>query len=121
MTPASPTTLLVRDLLLDCHIGIYPDERGRGQRVRVSIEIDVDLPPPKADGIGEVLNYERFVTGTQKIAAAGHINVVETFAERIAAMVLAAPHTVAARVSVEKLDVYPDVGSVGVRIERRKS
>lgn len=116
----SRTTLLVRDLLMECRIGIYPNEKGRGQRVRVSIEIDVDLPPPQADGIGEVLNYERFVTGAQKLATAGHINVVETLAERIAAMVLAAPHTVATRVSVEKLDVYPEVGSVGVRIERSK-
>ncbi len=119
--PPARTTLLVRDLMMDCQIGIYPNEQGRGQRVRVSIEIDIDLPPPQTDGIGEVLNYERFVTGTQKLGAAGHINVVETFAERIAAMVLAAPHTVAVRVSVEKLDVYADVGSVGVRIERFKS
>ncbi len=120
MTANATTTLLVRDLMLDCQIGIYPNEQGRGQRVRVSIEVDVNLPPPQTDGIGEVLNYERFVTGTQKIATAGHINVVETMAERIAAMVLSAPHTVAVRVSVEKLDVYPEVGAVGVRIERRK-
>lgn len=121
MIASAPNTLLVRDILLHCQIGIYPDEQGRGQRVRVSIEIDVDLPAPEQDGINEVLNYERFVNGTKKIAAAGHINVVETLAERIAAMVLASAHTIAVRVSVEKLDVYPDVGAVGVRIERRKS
>ena len=71
---AARTTLLVRDLMMECQIGIYPNEQGRGQRVRVSIEIDVDLPPPQADGIGEVLNYERFVTGAKKLGAAGHIN-----------------------------------------------
>ena len=116
-----PMTLLVRDLILDCQIGIYPSEQGCGQRVRVSIEVDVDMPAPQADGISEVLNYERFVTGTHKIAAAGHINVVETLAERIADMVLAAPRTLAVRVTVEKLDVYPEVGSVGVKIERRNA
>jgi dihydroneopterin aldolase len=114
------TTLLIRDLVMDCQIGVYPSERGRGQRVRVSLEIDIDLPPPEADSIGEVLSYERFVTETKRLGAAGHINLVETLAERVATMALATPNVLAARVSVEKLDVYADVGSVGVRIERSK-
>ena len=53
------------------------------------------------------------------VVAAGHVQLVETLAERIAETCLADERVMAARVKVEKLDVFADAASVGVEIERR--
>jgi 7,8-dihydroneopterin aldolase/epimerase/oxygenase len=60
------------------------------------------------------------IAGIKAIAAAGHIHLVETVAERILEIGLADDRVAAARVTVEKLDVYPEAESVGIVLERRR-
>jgi dihydroneopterin aldolase len=112
--------VFVRDLVLPCSIGIYPHEKGLRRRVRVNAEIRVELPLPKTDDFAEVVNYETIVAGIKSITEAGHINLVETLADRIATLCLADRRVSAARVMVEKLDVWPETESVGVVVERRR-
>ncbi|MEX2648214.1 MAG: dihydroneopterin aldolase [Alphaproteobacteria bacterium] len=112
--------VFVRDLVLACSIGAHPHERDATQRVRVNIELDVAASAANArDSLANVVDYERVVRATRAIADAGHINLVETLAERIAEACLGDEKVIAARVRVEKLDVFPDVGSVGVELVRR--
>ena len=55
------------------------------------------------------------------IVAAGHIKLVETLAERLAAACLSDARVLLARVQVEKLDVFPDAAAAGIAIVRRRS
>ncbi|HEX3972336.1 MAG TPA: dihydroneopterin aldolase [Stellaceae bacterium] len=112
--------VFVRDLVLPCSIGIYPREKGLRRRVRVNAEIQVELQLPSTDDFAEVVNYETIVSGIKAITEAGHINLVETLADRIATLCLADRRVSAARVTVEKLDVWPETESVGVVVERRR-
>lgn len=112
----------VRNLLVPCSIGIHDHERRRIQRVRVNVELDVTDPGPfSSEDFSEVLNYETIVSGVRAIADAGHIELVETLAERIAAMCLADPRSVSVTVGVEKLDAYSEAESVGVSIQRQRA
>lgn len=111
--------LFVRDLELDSHIGVRAHEQGRAQRVRINLELTVrDAADPLADRYKDVVCYDEVVSAVRRLVAAGHVNLVETLAERIAALCLEDPRVEAARVRVEKLDVYPDAQGVGVEIER---
>ncbi len=112
--------VFVRDLLLDCEIGVYDHERGRRQRVRVNIDMivrrrDADAPADSMDG---VVSYEDVVTGVRALTRNGHINLVETFALKIADFCLENPQVREVSVRVEKLDVYVDAESVGVEVTR---
>jgi 7,8-dihydroneopterin aldolase/epimerase/oxygenase len=60
------------------------------------------------------------VEGIRRILGEGHINLVETLAERIAAQCLDDHRIVGAKVRVEKLDVMPEASAVGVEIERQR-
>ncbi len=114
--------VFVRNLLLDCEIGVYDHERGRRQRVRVNIDMEVqrrDADAP-ADSMAGVVSYEDVVTGVRRLTQNGHINLVETFALKIADFCLENPQVLAVTVSVEKLDVYVDAESVGVEVTRRR-
>ena len=54
------------------------------------------------------------------IIAEGHVNLVETLAERIAAACLKDRRVMAARVRIEKPEIIPNARSVGVEIERAR-
>ena len=111
--------MFVRDLVVPFRIGIYGHEQKAPQRVRVNAELLVESAPVE-DDFGRVVNYETIVDGVRELARGGHINLVETLAERIIDLAMVDPRVVAARVSVEKLDVYPDAESVGVVLKRRR-
>ncbi len=107
--------VLVRDLVLACEIGTLRHERGRQQRVRVNLDLDVrEDAAPIADDLRNVVCYDEIVSAIRRLVAGGHMNLVETLAERIAQLCLADARIRLARVRVEKLDVYADAGRVGV-------
>ena len=56
--------------------------------------------------------------GIKAIIDAGHINLVETLAERIGDFCVADPRVLSARVRVEKLEAVAEAASAGVEIER---
>ena len=112
--------VFVRDLVLPARIGIYEHEKTGPQRVRINLDLEVEDGPPEADEIDHVVSYEPLVLAARDILAAGHIALLETLAERLAAECLSDPRVRLARVRVEKLDAFPDADSVGIEIERAR-
>lgn len=114
-------TVLVRGLDVMCSIGIQPEEQHTKQRVRVSVELDA---PEGAIFPGEnrrrVINYEKVVEAVRAIAASGHIDLCEGFAERVAEACFADPRVAHVRITVEKLDVFPDADGVGAILDRHR-
>jgi dihydroneopterin aldolase len=113
--------IVVRDLVLLCSIGIYEHEHRERQRVRFNIEIDIVDPGSFPGGdLSKILNYESVLKGVKTIIAQGHIDLVETLAERVAALCLTDPRAIAATIGVEKLDICPEANGVGVQVVRRR-
>lgn len=113
--------VFVRDLLLDASIGAYDHETGRPQKVRLNVDLSVDeAGDGHGDDLKNVVCYDRVVAGIKAIIRAGHINLVETLAERVADMALQDARVIAVRVRIEKLEAVPEAESVGVEIERFK-
>lgn len=111
--------VFIRDLVLSCSIGVHAHEKNGPQRVRVNLDLAVrEGERPINDDIRNVICYEEMADGIQRIVDAGHVNLVETLADRIAEMALADGRVRTARVRVEKLDILDNAASVGVEIER---
>jgi len=110
--------VFLRDMVLQASIGWYPHEHGSTQRVRINVDLGVDENADKSDDLQRVVSYETVASAVRAIAAAGHIKLVETLAEKIAAACLSDPRVRLARVQVEKLDVFPDAAAAGVSIIR---
>jgi dihydroneopterin aldolase len=108
--------VLVSDLVLPVFIGAYAHEFAAPQRVRFTVAASVLRRAQPADALAEVFSYDHITDGIRRLIAAGHVALVETLAERIAAMVLANQRVIKVRVRVEKLDTGS--GTVGVEIER---
>jgi dihydroneopterin aldolase len=113
--------VFVRDLVLLCSIGIHAREREAPQRVRVNVDIwAMESPLPIDDNIVNVISYEDVVAGIEALLAEGHTNLIETAAEKIAALCLMDRRAVKVQVRVEKLDVFSNAASAGVEIERSR-
>ena len=111
--------ILVRDLIVPCEIGVFPHEQGTKQRVRVALTLDMaEGGQPIEDRLAATVSYGDIIDRVRELADGGRINLVETLAERIAAICLADRRVRAATVRVEKLDIYPDGTIVGVEIQR---
>lgn len=109
--------IFVRDLVLDCELGVYAEEKGVTQRVGFSIIAAVSPEASSiSDEISEVPSYDDLIKIVKSIMSNGHINLVETIAERIAARVLEEKRIVAVQVRIEKLERGP--AAVGVEIVR---
>ena len=120
--PPGTRRMFVRDLVLDCLIGVHRYERDGRQRVRINLTLDVlETGAAEHDRLADVVNYDTLVVRIRALAAAGHVNLVETFAERVAAICLDDRRVRRATVRIEKLDVFDDTESVGVEIERENS
>ena len=113
--------VFIRDLVLPCLIGVHRHEQDGRQRVRINLDLDViENDGPIQDKLANVMSYETLVADVRTLVGAGHVNLVETLAERIAAVCLADQDVRAVKVRVEKLDVFADAASVGVEIERSR-
>ncbi|MGD7069779.1 dihydroneopterin aldolase [Acetobacter sp. AAB5] len=116
--------LFIRNMILDANIGVFPHEQGVSQRIRVSVSFGVDDRTDLeigADDLSRTVSYEQVVVLVRQIVAEGHVRLVETLAERIAAGVLADNRVKVVRVRIEKLDVFEEIEAVGVEIERRST
>lgn len=113
--------VFVRDLELAANIGVYRREKGALQPVRINIDLTVEETEGEVgDRLENVVDYGAVVERVKEILAGGHLNLVETLAERIAAHCLEDERVKVARVRIEKLEVVPEAASVGVEIERER-
>jgi len=113
--------IFVRDLVLSCFIGVFEEEKAQKQRVRFLVEVWIYPSRQRNnDDVNRVVSYDRIVEAIHAVVRSGHINLLETLAERIAARCLAHRRAAKVRVLVEKLDRL-EGASMGVEIERCKS
>ncbi len=111
--------VFVRDLEVMATLGIHEHEKVTPQRIIVNIDLSVkEGEDPLIDDISNVVSYEIVVKKVDAIIARGHVSLVETLCELIAAACLKDRRVVAARVRIEKPDIISNARSVGVEIER---
>ena len=110
--------VFIRNLELIARIGIHGHEKGKPQPVRINLDLSVEDAVALEDRLENVVDYEAITDKVRAIIAAGHINLAETLAERIAAAAFEDRRVRAARVRVEKLHAVPGAESAGVEIER---
>jgi dihydroneopterin aldolase len=109
------TKVFVRGLKVEAWIGVYDHEHGRQQPLVIDVELDIAAS--HCEQLGDTVNYETILQAAQAIAAEGHIDLVETFAERLAQASFADSRVTRARVRVEKpLALAPHAAAAGVEI-----
>ena len=114
--------VILRDLRVEALIGIHKRERHVKQTVSIDLEIGIPGTAVFAsDKVADTIDYEQVTLRIKALAASGHFRLVETFAERVATLLIRDFGAPWVKVSVAKIGILPNAKFVGVSIERRKA
>jgi 7,8-dihydroneopterin aldolase/epimerase/oxygenase len=110
--------LFLKNYEVNINIGVHEFEKKGEQRVLFNVDLYVPLAmsTPVADDLAEVVDYDFMRQTIADRVAQGHIHLQETLCDDVLKTMLAHPKVMAARVSTQKPDVYPDCESVGVEV-----
>ena len=112
--------ILIRDLRVEALIGIHRRERHVKQTL--SIDLDIGLPGTAvfaSDKVADTIDYEQVALRIKALAGAQHYCLVETFADRVAALLIQDFGAPWCKVSAAKLGILAGTKLVGVSIERK--
>jgi dihydroneopterin aldolase len=112
--------VFIRNLQLPAQIGVHHHEVGTTQPVRINVDLAVEDLLDLGDDVKKVVDYGVIEGKIRAILAKGHLNLVETLAEHIAAACFEDPRVKTAWVRVEKLHALSAAESAGVEIERSR-
>jgi len=114
-------TILIRDLRIEVLIGIHKRERHVAQTV--SVDLDIGIPGTTvfaSDKVADTIDYEQVALRIKALAGTGHFRLVETFADRIAKLLIEDFKAPWVKVSAAKIGILPNAKFVGVAIERKR-
>ena len=113
--------VFIEALEIDCVIGIYDWERSILQPVQLDIEMDFDNRKPAAsDDIADTLDYKAISKRLVQYVSESSFGLVETLAERCAALVIEEFGVARVRLKLSKPGAVRGARAVGVMIERRR-
>ena len=111
--------VFITGLEVDTVIGIHPWERRMRQTLRFDLELGVDVArAAAADAIEAALDYGAVSQALVEFGAAHEFHLIETFAERAAAMLHERFAVRSVRLTLHKPGALREADEVGVRIER---
>ncbi|MEM7526591.1 MAG: dihydroneopterin aldolase [Pseudomonadota bacterium] len=117
-----PNDLLFLDnYVIAIEIGAYASEVGVTQRLRFDVGVEVRRAMAHHDDrVGRVMNYDLIVEAIEELAAGPRIQLLETFAERLAEKILIDPRARRVRLRIAKLDRLPGGAQLGIEITRTR-
>ncbi len=113
----------LKNLRIDCVIGVYPHERTDAQPLFLDVEVDYDFAPAAAtDDLTKALDYDGIAAGLTSVAREGRFALLETFVEAAAAFCLQSfPSVTAVRLEIRKPRAVSAADASFVRIERQRT
>ena len=121
MADAPLDRIHIRDLLVRCILGVYPDERREKQDVIVNITLYADLRKAcLSDDIEDTVDYKTIKKRTLKMVQQSEYFLVERLAERIAELALESPVVQRVDVAVDKPGALRFARSVAGEITRAR-
>lgn len=111
--------IYIRDLRIECIIGVYAWERRIKQTVTLDLDLAADIRRAAAtDRIEDTVNYKAVAKRLIEFVGQSQFRLVETLAEKVAAILLEEFGLAWVRVRVNKPGALRAAADVGVVIER---
>jgi dihydroneopterin aldolase/D-erythro-7,8-dihydroneopterin triphosphate epimerase len=113
--------IFIRDLVLRCIIGIYPEERREKQDVVINVEMHCDLRKAgRSDKLDDTVNYKAIKKAILKLVEESRCELIESLAENIADIALADGKVQCVVVTIDKPGALRFAKSSAVEITRMR-
>ncbi len=111
----------IRDLKVQCVIGVNPEERNKKQDVIFNITLFSDQKnAAESDNINSTVDYDAAAEKVRRFVEGSSCKLIETLAGAVAKLLLDIDGVLACNVILDKPGVLKGTRSVGVEIYRRK-
>ena len=111
----------IKDLLIRCIVGIYPEERREKQDVVINLTLHADLSKAgRSDRIEDSVDYKTVKKKVIAMVEKSSFYLIERLAEGIAEVCLEDPQVRRVQVSVEKPGALRFARTVSVEIVRER-
>ena len=110
------------DIEIMASVGIYEMEREVPKPVIISFEAETDIECfGNVVCISDTVNYEHFLHYAKEVAAEGHINLIESFADRLAAKCFIEPRIKTLTITIKKPKAFQETDNVGFSCSYQRS
>ena len=110
--------VLVKNLILNASVGIYPKEKIKKQKVRFNISIIAKNNIKTKNDISNFVSYEDVIKNVKNVINKGHTPLIENLAHNIAEKCLKDKKIFKIEIMIEKLETFKETESVGIKILR---
>ena len=110
--------IFLKDFEVICSIGVHKHEKKRPQKLLLNLVLHVENIPSFSDKLDYAVCYEEIANKIRSIASQGHMNLIETFAERIVSCCKEDLRIKRIKIRIEKPRVIKGAVSAGVTIYR---
>ena len=110
--------VLVKSLILNASVGIYPKEKIKKQKVRFNISIIAKNNIKTKNDISNFVSYEDVIKNVKNVINKGHTPLIENLAHNIAEKCLINKKIFKIEIMIEKLETFKETESVGIKIVR---
>jgi dihydroneopterin aldolase len=114
--------MVLRDLVVEVKVGLHPWEQLRPQRLVVNVEAWAYVAAPYThEDTDSILDYDRLRDVIREDwPKRPHVKLLEPLAEELIQLCFAHPAVEAARVRLEKPDIFSEALGVGIELYRRR-
>lgn len=109
----------IRDLDIECIVGVLPEERNTLRMVRVNLALDCDVGPAgRSDCLADTVDYRTVRDRVVEVVRTSRDGLVERLAERVAEAVLSVVGVRRVTVVLDKPGALQGARSVAIEIVR---
>jgi dihydroneopterin aldolase len=113
--------IVIRELRIQCIVGVLPAERVTSQEVLVSLEVGTDVARAARSGkLDHTIDYAALAEQARALVVAGRYRLLETMAEDLARCALQSELAAEVRVTIRKPAAIAGARDAGVEIVRAR-
>jgi FolB domain-containing protein len=113
--------VFIKNLHIQCILGVYDWERNTPREAIINVELGVDTKPAaRSDNLADCVDYDQLSQQIRALAERARRLTVEALAEDIANLCLSSLRVQQVMVRVDKPGAVAGADSVGVEIVRKK-
>jgi len=110
----------IKNLEIDCNIGIYEWEKTFNRRLIINVEMhSLNEKSCVSDDVKDTLDYQIIYDNIKKIIATKKYELIESLAHDILEMICLQDLISFARVEIDKIKIFEDVYSCAVVVEKK--
>ena len=113
-------SIFIDKLKIDANIGVHSFEKKTKQEIVISVKLSfANFKSTKSDMLNEVVDYEIILNKIREIVDLGHIDLVETLAEKIANECFKVTDSEQIEIKITKTQAIKDAEGIGVEITKK--